>query len=239
MTNLTLKQPALALALIGTSLVLGACGVQTPTTPQTTTVNVISGTITPWSAGKTDTISSQRLNKSTAVDGTGNFDLGLPNTQTMTTNSQYTGDLTDGSNLFLACSGGAVNVTPGLKFTAISGLFLGSQAKPEYFNFSNYSGVNFTYRSWWFANINSAVTANGADCAGQGVLGKITANLSLKQGWNIVEYTRTGVSSGFAYNLAVVAPTNSRMSWRPNPNMDSSQSLNSQSIQANPWSLVR
>ncbi|AZI42657.1 hypothetical protein EHF33_07755 [Deinococcus psychrotolerans] len=240
MTNLTLKQPALALALLGTSLVLGACGSTTPVTPPAaTTVNVISGTITPWIAGRTDTISSQRLNKSATVNGTGNFDLGLPDAQTTT--SQYSGDLTDGSQLFFACSGGTVSVTPNLKYTAISGLFLASQVKPEYFNYSAYSGTNFTYRTWWFVNKDATVTSNGADCAGEGVLGKITANLNLKQGWNIVEYARTGNSSGFAYNLSSVAPNNSRMSWRPNPNTDGSQSLSlgSQSIQANPWSLVR
>ena len=180
-------------------------------------------------------IASQRLNKSTAVSANGNFDLGLPDAQTMTTDSKYKGDLSDISSFFATCKGGTMSFPAGLQFTNIAGMFVDNQ-NPEYIDYSNYSGGVLSYKSWWFVNMDATITAD-TDC----LVGKIKANMNLKKGWNIVNYVDTYANNTVTSQLSLGTQTNARMTWRPKPTTNVAQSLRPQSnsVRDNPWGVIR
>ncbi|AWN23835.1 hypothetical protein DKM44_11855 [Deinococcus irradiatisoli] len=205
-----------------------------PPTPTNTQPTVISGVVTPWTQGQTGTIRPPLIPElSTTVDTTGNFNLPLPNVATMT--STYSGDLTDASVLKNSCTNGTVTATEGLKFAVIADLEVVGK-NPTYYTYSSYENGKLSYKAWWFANKAGTITAD-ADCAVSVVVGRLKANLTLKAGWNIVNYVQDASSSNFVYTLTTGTQTNAKMTWRPNP--ISSQSLQAHDRLANPWGLLR
>ncbi len=126
-------------------------------------------------------------------------------------------------------------ITPGLKIGVIVDMAVGN-IKSTYYTYSSYQGGVLTYTGWWFANTDGTVTSTNANCGINAFIGKVTANLSLKAGWNIVNYTQTSSGSGLAYQVSTAAPDNNRRSWRPNPITNSS--LSKLSRQANPWGFI-
>jgi len=230
----SLKKPAAALALLGTTLLLGACsGNGTVNPPSSNPPTVISGTVKPWTQGQTNTISPPLFPElSTAVNTTGNFDLKLPTVSTMTTT--YANTLNNGSDLSTSCGSG-VTVTAGLKYAIITDLAIGS-ISPTYYTYSSYQNGVLNYKGWWFANKAATITATNANCGVSEFFGQLTANLNLKAGWNVVNYTQTSANSTVSYNLTTGTQTNARMTWQPNP--ISTQSLQPQNRQGNPWGFM-
>ncbi|TSA88113.1 hypothetical protein FNU79_02495 [Deinococcus detaillensis] len=226
MTNLTLKQPALALALLGTSLVLGACGSTTPVTPPATQPTAVSGTLVPFTAGTADNVTSQQANLSSPLTATGNFDIALPDVATM--NSTHAKDLNSADNTFGLCTGSPITAPSGFKSVAITTLI---SQKGATFVAENVAGSTVSYKGWWFANMAGTVTVN-ANCIG---FGNVNQSLTFKQGWNVMDFTYNGTSTSIA-----LAPnqTPGRLTWK---NKNAVQSLSSQALNPylfNPWAAL-
>ena len=162
------------------------------------------------------------------VKSNGDFDLPLPTIL-------GSNDLADGKKLKDNCTG-TVSVTDGLKYGLFVDLAVGTRSKTYYTYSSNEGGV-FKYKGWWLATKEGTITAKDAECTFEsGFIGKLTANVKLKEGWNIINYVQTGAGGKFFYDISNGTQTNDRMTWQPY--IVSAQSLHSLSVQANPWGLL-
>ena len=231
MTKLQFNSPkqklTLPLILLGTSLILSACGgggtvIVDP--PPPAPGSLIAGTVSPWTQGQTSKIAATSIPEiSTTVKGTGDFDLLLPS-------SVMAGDLTDGSELANSCK--VTTVTSGLKFAQVVDLAVGTK-NPTYYTYSDYTNNVLSYKGWWYSNIDGTVKADKADCGVSLFIGTLNADLTLKKGWNVVNYVQD--YNNFVVTLSTAEQTNDRMTWKANP-VVSTQALHNHA--ANPWGLL-
>ncbi len=219
-----LQRPVLALSLLGTSLLLGACNVSVTKPPTATQPTSIIGHITP--AGTVDKVEEQYTGLNAPVAANGNFDLALPTAPSV--------PLNEASNTFGLCTSGSVSGPSGFKSLAITTLqgMKGSAFVAEYVSpLNTTSGIS--YRAWWYANMAGTVTAANADCVG---FGSVNQSLTFKKGWNVMDVTVTGASTSIT---RATNQTPGRLIWK---NKNSVQSLEAQSLNPylfNPWAALR
>ncbi|GAA4023472.1 hypothetical protein GCM10022631_42740 [Deinococcus rubellus] len=222
----------MALALLGTTLLLGACGSITVNPPPATQPTAISGMLVPFAAGSADTIQQQLTGLSAPIASNGNFDLGLPSTAIM--NGTYGNLLNDANSTFGLCTTNNVTAPSGFKSIAFTTL---DSMKGMTFVAENLSplpsGNAVSYKAWWFATVAGTVTVNNTGCIG---FGSINQSLVFKQGWNVMDVTVNGANT----TIALAAnQTPGRLTWK---NKNDVQSLASQALNPylfNPWAALR
>ena len=224
-----LHSSTLALGLIGTSLLLGACNKLTNPNPTPTQPTAISGTITPFTAGQADQVVQQLTGIKTSLTNTGNFDLPLPSVATV--NSSYANLLNSKDETFGFCSTTNVTAPSGFKSLAFTTLFTsknGALLNEYSAQLPAASGVS--YKAWWFANVAGTVTANNTGCIG---FGSVNQSLVFKQGWNVFDINVNGNTTTIT---RAANQTPGRLPWtRTSANV---QALSLNPYLFNPWAAL-
>ncbi|WP_420595336.1 hypothetical protein [Deinococcus sp.] len=229
----------LPLLLLGTSLILSACGGGGTVAPEPEVEQpipdqpiAILGTLVPFTSGEANKIEQQLTGLTAPILSSGNFDLGLPVTGTM--NSKYGTLLNEKDNTFGLCTEGFTITAPdgfkSIAFTTLNSL-KGSTFVAEN-NSPLFGSDAASYKAWWFATVDGTVTVK-ANCIG---FGDIDQSLEFKKGWNVMDIMVTGSSTTIS---RAEDQTPGRLTWK---NIKSAQALSAQALNPyifNPWAALR
>lgn len=224
-----LQRRALGTALVGAALLLASCDVTVKPPTPVPNPNIISGQISPWTAGWANSVhpvNGAIENPGTAftakVNSSGQFDLNLPNSATM--NSTYGDDLMKFNDSFASCAKFQSNAPAGMKIAQINELITD---KNKSISASSNGGVNFML--WWYVTQGATVTMTGSDC----VFGSTNSTLALKQGWNVVKQAITSSGGKNVSTYTVITAPTQRVTWKATDATLASQGLSSNILR--PW----
>ena len=226
----------LPLILLGTSLILSACGGGTvvtpdPGNPTPTQATAILGTLIPFN-GQADNIEQQLTGINAPILSSGDFDLGLPSASTI--DSKYSKLLNEKNNTFGSCTSQTITAPDGFKSIAFTTLLTqkGSTFVVEVKSPLFGSDVA-SYKAWWFATVSGTVNVDAKGCIG---FGTVKQNLDFEKGWNVMDVVVNGSSTSIT---RAADQTPGRLTWK---DKNSALSLSAQALNPyifNPWAALR
>lgn len=197
-------------------ILLTACATNTPA-PSSDNAGKGSFKIENWVAGKTAELrfstyaaggSSSLASSTIAVDGTGNFELPVPNNSQLgaanvqLSTSCFSSAIVSTPSDALLTQPISPFVVPNNATQSSGGIFISSQAPTVPYP------VGFVLGTFVYSNKDVALSGSN-DCS----TGKYAYKANLKAGWNYLVNTATAISGGFPSALDVTASTSSTLKW--------------------------